>query len=79
MHSKTPLKNENDIFAARGQISASDLFSPQQPLALKQIRARQEDYWNKIAMYNFRVHQMELKEKEEIKQKNIRDMREMLG
>ena len=32
-------------------------------MALKQIRARQDDYWNKIAVYNYRIHQLEQQEK----------------
>lgn len=51
----------------------------EEPLALKQIRARQEDYWNKIAQYNYRIHQMEVKEKLDKKKKDQQDMRNMLA
>ena len=51
----------------------------EEPMALKWIRARQEDYWNKIALYNHRIHQMEVKEKLEKKKKDQQDMRDMLA
>ena len=44
-------------------------------MALKQIRARQDDYWNKIAMYNYRIHLMEEKEKKDKKINDARTMR----
>lgn len=39
-------------------------------MALKQIRARQEDYWNKIAIHNYKIH---LLEQQEIKNKKKED------
>lgn len=42
------------------------------------IKARQEDYWNKIAQYNFKIHQLEVKETEERKKREQENMRKLL-
>ena len=48
-------------------------------MALKQIRARQDDYWNKIAIYNYRIHLMEQKEKADKKRNDAKEMRANLA
>ena len=42
------------------------------------IKARQDDYWNKIAQYNRKIHQLELKEAEEKKKRDQDNMRKLL-
>lgn len=59
--------DEEAIFSAHTNASLQELMKKEQPLALQMIRARQDDYWNKIANYNFRVHQQEQKERMEKK------------
>ena len=57
---QSKLKNANSIFNnSGGMLQPGILLKQEDPLALRQIRARQEDYWNKIAVYNYRVHLME--------------------
>ena len=42
------------------------------------IKARQDDYWNKIAQYNKKIHQLELKEAEDKKKRDQDNMRKLL-
>lgn len=34
-----------------------------QPMYLQEIKARRDDYWNQICLYNMKVAQFELQEK----------------
>lgn len=55
----SPKNSQTALFSNNGKMSVEVLTKMDEPLALKQIRARQDDYWNKIAMYNYRIHLME--------------------
>ena len=59
-------------------LASNNYKTPEEPLALRVIKARQSDYWNKIALYNNRVHQLEQQEHLEKKRRDQRDMRDTL-
>ena len=52
----------------------------QQPTqALIMMKARKEDYWNKIAMFNHKIHSLEQKEAAMKKKRDQLKMRELLA
>ena len=46
---------------------------------LKEIKTRREDYWNKICLYNLKMHQLELQEAIKKKNRDQADTRRELG